>query len=35
MFDDFACSRENFAQLRVTALTVTCFVPPSGLSHSP
>ena len=27
MFDDFACRRENFAQLRVAALTVTCFEP--------
>src|SRR5215210_1691757 len=35
MLDDFAWIRENFAQLRVTALTVTCFVPPSGVSHCP
>jgi hypothetical protein len=34
MFDDFACNRENFAQLRVAALTVTCF-DPAGVSHSP
>ena len=31
MFDDFACRRVNFAQLRVAALTVTCFEPPRGV----
>jgi hypothetical protein len=33
-FDDFACRRGNFAQFRVAALTVICFVAPSGVSQA-